>query len=167
METDLNKIIIIGNSGSGKTFLAQKLAAVLNVPVVHLDKLFWESESCSQKRPKEVVYQEIAEITEQPKWILEGVFGDLANIGILKADILIFLNKDWSECSQALTLRGPQTASEESFNELMNWAELYWDRTSMASFDGHKKIFDQFKGIKLEFKSRKQVEDWYSKLILP
>lgn len=164
METDLKKIIIIGNSGSGKTFLAQKLAAVLNLPVIHLDRLFWESESCSQKRPKEFVHQEIAEIAEESKWILEGVFGDLANIGISKADTLIFLNKDWSECSQALTLRGTQSATEENFKELMDWASLYWDRKTASSFEGHKKIFDQFIGNKIELRSRHEVDLWLSNL---
>lgn len=164
MNADLKKLIIIGNSGSGKTFLAQKITSVLNLPVIHLDKLFWESKSCSQKRPKDIVHQEIVEIVKQPKWILEGVFGDLANLGASKADILIFLNKDWSECKQALMHRGPQSATEENFKELMNWAELYWERKTMSSFDGHKKIFNQFNGTKFEFTSRKQVEEWLSKL---
>lgn len=164
MKTDFKKIIIIGNSGSGKTFLAQKLATILNVPVTHLDKLFWESESCLHKRPKEIVYQEIAEIAEESKWILEGVFGDLANIAISKADTLIFLNKDWSECSQALALRGSQGATEESFKELMDWAGLYWDRMTASSFEGHKKLFDQYIGNKIEFRSRHELDKWLSNL---
>lgn len=164
MKSALKKIIIIGNSGSGKTFLAQKLAAVLNLPVTHLDRLFWESESCLLKRSKEIVHQEIAELTEQPKWIVEGVFGELANIGIYNADTLIFLNKDWDECSQALELRGSKNASEESFKELLNWAGLYWDRKSSSSFEFHKIIFDQFAGTKLELRSREEVEQWLSNL---
>lgn len=164
MKPDFNKLIIIGNSGSGKTYLAQKIASVFNLPIFHLDKLFWVSESCSEKRPKDIVHQEIVTITEQPKWILEGVFGDLANIGMSKADILIFLNKDWSECKQALMHRGPQNATEENFKELMNWAELYWERKTMSSFDGHQKLFTQFNGTKLEFTSGNQVEEWLSKL---
>ena len=87
MNADLKKLIIIGNSGSGKTFLAQRIASVLNLPIIHLDRLFWETENCSQKRPKDIVHQDIMDITEKPKWILEGVFGDLANIGAAKADI--------------------------------------------------------------------------------
>lgn len=164
MKPDLKKIIIVGNSGSGKTYLAQKIATVFNLPVIHLDKLFWESESCLEKRPKEIVHQELEEMTEQPKWILEGVFGDLANIGVSKADFLIFLNLDWSECKKGLMLRGPQNATEENFKELIDWAELYWERKTMSSFEGHKKIFNQFNGAKLEFTSRDQIKDWLLRL---
>lgn len=160
MKLDLKKLIIVGNSGSGKTYLAQNLASVFNLLVIHLDELFWESESCSEKRPKEIVQQELKEITDQHKWILEGVFGDLVNMGISKADFLIFLNLDWSECRQALMLRGPQAANEKNFKELLSWAELYWERKTMSSFEGHKMIFSLFNGIKLEFTSRKQIEDW-------
>lgn len=160
MKPDFKKLIIVGNSGSGKTYLAQKVASVFNLPVIHLDKLFWESESFSEKRPKEIVHQELEEITDQHKWILEGVFGDLAYIGISKADFLIFLNLDWSECKKGLMLRGPENATEDNFKELIDWAGLYWDRKTMSSFEGHKKIFSLFNGIKLEFTSRKQVEDW-------
>ncbi len=164
MKANFKKLIIIGNSGSGKTFLAREIASILNLSVTHLDRLFWESESCSQKRPKDIIHQEIVMITEGSEWILEGVFGDLANIAASKADVLIFLNKDWNECKQALMHRGLQEATEENFKELMKWAELYWDRKTMSSFDGHKKMFNQFRGVKLEFTSRNQVEEWLLKL---
>jgi ATP-dependent protease Clp ATPase subunit len=38
--SNLMKTVIVGNSGSGKTWLAAKLAATTEVPVVHLDELF-------------------------------------------------------------------------------------------------------------------------------
>lgn len=61
---------------------------------------------------------------------------------------------------------GPQSSMEENFKELMNWAKLYWDRKSMFSFEGHKKIFNQFNGTKLEFTSSNHVEEWLSRLDL-
>lgn len=162
MVTDFKKLIILGNSGSGKTFLAQKLSSFFNLPVIHLDKLFWESENCFQKRPKEKVHKEVLEIIEGERWILEGVFGDLAHIATYKADALIFLNIDWSECKKGLLLRGPQGATEENFKELLNWAELYWNRKTMSSFEGHEKIFEHFHGPKMAFTSRNEVEEWLS-----
>jgi len=35
------KAIIIGNSGSGKTWLAAQLAVHCGAPVAHLDEIFW------------------------------------------------------------------------------------------------------------------------------
>lgn len=38
---NFNRIIIIGCGGSGKSTLARKLYEKTNLPIVHLDKLFW------------------------------------------------------------------------------------------------------------------------------
>jgi adenylate kinase family enzyme len=74
----LKRIVIIGNSGSGKTFLARKISASSGIPVVHLDDLFWLPGGFNEKRPVETVDAEIASRAQDGEWIVEGVFGDLA-----------------------------------------------------------------------------------------
>ena len=37
----MNRILIIGNSGSGKTTFAKSLSRKIDLPLVHLDTLFW------------------------------------------------------------------------------------------------------------------------------
>jgi adenylate kinase family enzyme len=36
-----NRIIIVGNNGSGKSFLAKELSAITGLPLVHFDVEFW------------------------------------------------------------------------------------------------------------------------------
>jgi adenylate kinase family enzyme len=38
----MNKISILGVTASGKTTLANKISEILNIPVTHLDKIFWK-----------------------------------------------------------------------------------------------------------------------------
>ncbi|WP_242835879.1 AAA family ATPase [Clostridium sp. DL-VIII] len=37
----MERILIIGGNGCGKTTLAQTLASKLEIPLIHLDKLYW------------------------------------------------------------------------------------------------------------------------------
>lgn len=37
----MKKIIIIGSGGAGKSTLAKQLGEKLELPVIHLDALFW------------------------------------------------------------------------------------------------------------------------------
>lgn len=39
---NMNRIIVIGSSGSGKSTLSRKLSKSLDLPVYHLDALFWK-----------------------------------------------------------------------------------------------------------------------------
>lgn len=160
-----NRVVIIGNSGSGKSHLAEKLSSIIQSPIINLDKLFWASDDFSRKRDKDIVHQLILDHTKKDKWILEGVFGDLANVAISKADTLIFLNKKWLECERALLERGLQTATQENFNALLVWAEQYWIRKSTSSHEGHRQIFESFTGKKFSFSSREEVDDWFAHLL--
>ena len=45
------RIVVMGNSGAGKSFLAQALATQLALPVIDLDDIFWLDGSYTAKRP--------------------------------------------------------------------------------------------------------------------
>ncbi len=46
-----NRIIIVGNNGSGKSFLSKELSVITSLPLVHLDVEFWRPNW--EKPPKE------------------------------------------------------------------------------------------------------------------
>ena len=39
----MQRILVIGGSGAGKSTLSVELAKKLNLPLVHLDRLFWRA----------------------------------------------------------------------------------------------------------------------------
>lgn len=41
MKFDYKKILIIGCGGCGKSTLAKQMGKLFDIPVVHLDKLYW------------------------------------------------------------------------------------------------------------------------------
>lgn len=62
-------MVIIGNSGSGKTWLAERLRTILLAPVIHLDDLFWEPGGFDKKRRDEEIELLIEQSKSGDSWI--------------------------------------------------------------------------------------------------
>jgi len=95
------RIVIIGNSGAGKSRLADALANLVRVPVIDLDLLHWE-DGYGRKRNEDAARQMTLEVSNQPRWIIEGVFGWLAEVALPKATGLIWLDLPVSLCRAGL-----------------------------------------------------------------
>jgi adenylate kinase family enzyme len=163
----MKRIVIIGNSGSGKSFLAGAISSKTEMPVIHLDKLFWVSGGFNEKRPVEVVHAEIESKKKEDEWIVEGVFGELAERFLDRADYLIWLDLSWPTCRNGLLARGSESSkqldpvkAEENFQNLLTWAENYWNRTNPRSHFGHQKIFDGYQGTKERITDRESIEEF-------
>lgn len=69
------KIHIIGCSGSGKSYLANKLSKEYGIEHYDLDHLQWDnSESYGVKRAPEERQALLQEILSKDQWIIEGVY---------------------------------------------------------------------------------------------
>ena len=58
------RTVIIGNSGAGKSALAESLAALIHVPVIDLDLLNWEGDDEDDARRMTL------KVSAQPFWII-------------------------------------------------------------------------------------------------
>jgi len=159
--------IIIGNSGSGKTYLAEQLATRLSANVVHLDALYWEPGGFSKKRRKEIIAAEIKVLKASKDWIVEGVFGELALQFAENAQHLIWLDMDWDYCKTNLLARGSESGkqlvpvkAEQHFRELLDWASQYWNREDLRSHSGHQSIFEDFDHWKIKLANKNRVDDF-------
>ena len=158
------KIIIIGNSGSGKSWLAKRLVNITSMPVIHLDDLFWEPGGFDKKRSCEEVDFLIQKSKEETTWVAEGVFGDLAEQYLDVAEFFIWLDIDWQICKKRLEERGSESKmhlareqSEEGLRKLIEWASHYYDRHGFCSYEGHKTLFEKFSGNKVYLRSESDV----------
>ena len=86
----MNKITIIGCPGTGKTTYSVKLGKKLNIPVYHLDKVFWKNnwEHISQDEFGKVQ----DEIMQNEKWIIDGNFTKTIENRIKNSDAVIFFD---------------------------------------------------------------------------
>ncbi len=160
----MQRLVIIGNSGSGKSYLARQLGERLSLPPIHLDHWFWEPGGFTHKRPQEAVFQQIATAKQAERWIVEGVYGELAVRFFSRAEGLIWLNLDWETCRNNLFGRGPQDpdpldpAAQADFQELIIYASNYWSRVGPRSYTGHQELFDSFDGRRLVLRSRNAID---------
>lgn len=100
------RTVVIGNSGSGKSTLAKIVADLAHIQAIDLDLLHWEEGSYGAKRNEDVTRKMVLDIADQPRWIIEGVFGWLAEVALPKATALIWLDLPWSVCRAGLIARG-------------------------------------------------------------
>ena len=66
----MKRVMIVGPSGAGKSTLARKLGEALALPVVHLDKLYWQP---GWVEPPPEAFRAVAlEAAHGDSWVIDG-----------------------------------------------------------------------------------------------
>lgn len=151
--------VIIGNSGSGKSTLANLLGEGLNLPVFDLDLVHWHPDGC--KRDETDAKARVAEIAAGDGWVIEGVYGWLADVALGLATMLVWLDLPWSACRDGLLARGLRRGMTLSDQDaLLAWAQEYWTRTTPSSFNGHERLYRAFVGNKALLRTHEEIADF-------
>ncbi len=95
----MNRIAIIGISGSGKSTFANKLGKKLNRPVIHLDKYFWTTGWKERYATRDEFRKVAAGFTNQEEWIIDGNYRSTMENRLDKADTIIFLDFPKWKCT--------------------------------------------------------------------
>ncbi len=149
-----SRIVIIGNSGSGKTTLARELGMRAGIAPIDLDRIHW-LDRVGAKRDEAEACELVRAAACEPRWIIEGVFGWLAEAALPRATALIWLDLPWSLCREGLEARGPwRDATAEDHAAFLQWAADYWRRETPSSFSGHLALFEGFDGYKRRLHNR-------------
>ncbi len=86
----MKKIIIMGDSGRGKSTLAPRISEKLGIPYHSTDDYFYEVKF-SKPRERQKSIEEISKLFHEPKWIVEGTTHHLLEQGLASADAIIHL----------------------------------------------------------------------------
>jgi len=87
----MERVMIIGCGGAGKSTLARKLGEKTGLPVVHLDQIWWAPGNW-QHREREEFDEILLSEMEKPRWILDGNYNRTVEVRLEKCDTVIYLD---------------------------------------------------------------------------
>ena len=162
----MSRIVIFGNSGSGKTSLAKRLSGQAGCPRLDLDSIAWKESNPPVREELGMSHAAIDEFIDQnPDWIVEGCYASLVAHAAKHADQMIFLNPGVDTCVSNCRSRPwePEKyqsieAQDENLDMLIEWVKSYETREDEFSLHEHRKLFNGFDGPKCEIRSNDEAQ---------
>ena len=162
---NLTRTLIIGNSGSGKSWLAQRLAQQLREPWTDLDRIHWLSDEHSIPRPRAEALAMARIAADEQRWVIEGVYGWIISEILHRATALIWLCVDDEECIANIHQR--ETQDDERLVAMLEWAGSYRKRDDSSGFAAHQRLFEDFDGSKIHLHDRAEIADFATQITPP
>jgi adenylate kinase family enzyme len=131
------RIAVVGVSGNGKTTVARRLAAQLDVPYTELDALChlpgWVEESDEDFRRNVE-----AEMNGSDGWVLDGSYQwKLGDLVLQRADTIVWLDQSLPLVLRRLVARSVQdiVTKRDLFNgNRQSWRPAFWGRNSLVGY---------------------------------
>ena len=163
----MNKVIVIGCPGSGKTTFAEKLQSKTKLPLYYLDAIWHKPDKTHISREDFDV--RLKEITSHGSWIIDGNYSRTLERRLEACDTVFLFDLPTELCLQGATERLGKGRYD------MPWIDTALDEGLKREIEDfpHKntpqiyRLLDKYNGKKtiVIFKSREESEDFLSELI--
>ena len=168
------KISIIGYSASGKSTFAKNIGEILDIPVLHLDKVNflpnWEERKVEES--EKIVLDFIKENND--KFVIDGNFSKFAyDLRMKLSDKIIFFDFDRFTCLfQAFQrynkYKGKVRESmTEGCCEKLDWEFIKWilfDGRTEERINKYNRVIEKYKEKIIIVKNRKEADDLLEKI---
>ena len=170
----MNKILIIGNAGSGKTTFAKKLAVKTSLPLIHLDRLFWKGkwESLSKEEFDPLLQAEL----EKEEWIIDGNFSRTIPHRLKYCDTVFYFDIPTILCLWGITKRVFLNYGKTR-DDMGGECPEYFDQRKLALYRAvmgfnrkhrkkYRRLLDDAENVDvIIFRNRKQARHYLESLI--
>ena len=92
----MNKVIVIGCPGSGKSTFSKALHKLTGIPLFHLDMLYWNEDKTTVDRS--VFLERLDLVLQQSQWIIDGNYASTMEQRMAACDTVIFLDYPTEDC---------------------------------------------------------------------
>ncbi|GAA4358668.1 shikimate kinase [Kangiella marina] len=155
----MRKILVFGNSGSGKSTFAKRTSSKLGLAHLDLDTLAWLPKTPPQRMPIQKSKEKIdVFLCEHENWIIEGCYTDLLELLKNEASEVVFMDLTIEQCIANAKNRPwephkyeSKEAQDSNLNMLINWIREYKTRSDSFSYESHRRFYESFPGKKVVY----------------
>lgn len=165
----MERVLVIGSPGAGKSTLAAEIARIADLPLIHLDQLHWSAGWV--EADKDEFEAKVREAIAGPRWVIDGNYGGTLPLRLTRADTVIDLDLPRWQCvlgivRRAISHRG-RTRSDMAPGcpERLDWEFVAY--TFHFPSGGRRRLEETmrgFNGRRIKLRSRREVQAYLDRL---
>lgn len=126
----MQRILVIGSGGAGKSTVANALGLRLRLPVVHLDAHYWHPGWVPT--PSDEWHAHVATLIAHEAWVIDGNYGGTMDLRLAACDTVVLLDLPrftclWRIVKRAIRFRGRSRPDmTPGCPERLSWDFVWW-----------------------------------------
>ena len=162
----MDKIIVIGCPGAGKSTFARALQEKTGLPLYYLDMLYWNSDRTTVS--KDVFRERLGEVLTHDQWIIDGNYGSTIEMRLKECDTVFFLDYPLDVCIEGVQMRKGKKRPD------MPWTETQDDEEFLKFIRDYKtdsrpkviELLDKYKDGRdiVIFRSREEAVEYLNEV---
>ena len=168
----MKRIIIFGNSGSGKSTLSKAICAKVGIMHLDLDTLAWKDTSPPERmeiKDSKLKIDKFLDSHEQ--WVIEGCYSDLIELISKSSNQVVFMDLSIKSCIENAKMRpwephkyASKDEQDKNLSMLIDWISEYENRQDTFSRRAHLKIFEEYKGSKIQISTNDAAKEYLQEI---
>lgn len=157
----MKKILVLGCSGSGKSTFSEKLHSLVDLPLYHLDNIWWKEDKTHISRDE--FDEKLDVLINKDSWIIDGDYSRTYEVRIQACDTIFFLDYGEEVCKKGINERLGRKRKD------IPWVEYDIDPVLMKQIEEYEtdnkpvllSLFAKYPDKKvIVLRSREEADNW-------
>ena len=163
----MKRIVVIGCPGSGKSTFSRSLSSKTEIPLFHLDMMFWNSDRTTVG--KTVFKQRLSNVMQLDEWIIDGNYQSTMELRLQECDTVFFLDYSLDTCLEGVRSRRGKARTDMPWMEKENEEDAdfieFIKKYRSESRPIVLELLNKYENKKVHvFKERKEAEAYLNQL---